>query len=84
MREVCEPEESQDQHDNEREHNKPLPGTYSISKGAEETVSVSPVVAGLACRISVSGSGGSALQPLWPCAKDVVHSCTSDQQTNLP
>ena len=30
--EVCESEESQDQHDNERERNEPLPRTYSVSE----------------------------------------------------
>ena len=34
VREVCEPEESQDQHDDESEHNKPLHRTYSASERA--------------------------------------------------
>ena len=51
---------------------------------SERVVSISPAVDELACHKLVSESGGSALRPSWPCAGNVEHSYTSDQQTNLP
>ena len=84
MREVCKSEESQYQHDDERKNNKPLARTYSVFERTPGTVNALPVVGGLACHKLVSGSGETALWPLWPCARTVAHACTSDQQTNLP
>ena len=84
VREIRESKESQDQHDDERERDEPLPRTYSASERTWEGARVSLVVGGSAYHKLVFGSGVNASRPSWPCGECVAHCWMSGQQTIPP